>query len=262
MEYGYIYIIKNKINEKVYIGQTLRSVEERFKQHMKPSNHKKHYKLYRAMNKYGNDNFYYEILESNVCEDIIDEREIYWIEKYDSYKNGYNSTPGGDGRVIFKNIDINYIVDELKKGKSIKELSCEFNVSRETIKRSLIRYDYKIKDIQNRKIVNSNAQKKINRNVVRELHEQGKSVKEIANELNCNVKTIRRIKHELNLDFERPRYDYTNINDDNIIKDKLNGMKVEDILDKYNISYGYYYKLWKEYKIECKEKSNDYPEKE
>lgn len=41
MEYGYIYIIKNKINEKVYIGQTLRSVEERFKQHMKPSNHKK-----------------------------------------------------------------------------------------------------------------------------------------------------------------------------------------------------------------------------
>lgn len=205
MEYGYIYVIKNKINEKVYIGQTLRSVEERFKQYIKPSNHKKHYKLYRAMNKYGNDNFYYEILESNVCEDIIDEREIYWIEKYDSYKNGYNSTPGGDGRVIFKKIDINYIMDELKKGKSVKE---------------------------------------------------------IANELNCNVKTIRRIKHELNLDFERPRYDYTNINDENIIKDKLNGIKVDDILDKYNISYGYYYKLWKEYKIKCKEKSNDYPEKE
>ena len=39
-------------------------------------------------------------------------------------------------------------------------------------------------------------------------------------------------------------------------------MKVKDILDKYNISYGYYYKLWKKYKIECKEKSNDYPEME
>lgn len=64
--------------------------------------------------------------------------------------------------LYLKKIDINYIVDELKKGKSIKELSCEFNVSRETIKRSLIRYEYKIKDIQNRKIVNSNAQKKIN----------------------------------------------------------------------------------------------------
>ena len=107
---GYIYIIKNKINEKVYIGQTLLSVEERFKQHTKPSNSKKHYKIYKAMNKYSVENFYYEILESDVSEEDINEREIFWIEKYDSFKNGYNSNPGGYGRTIYKDIDIKYII--------------------------------------------------------------------------------------------------------------------------------------------------------
>ena len=51
----------------------------------------------------------------------------------------------------------------------------------------------------------------------------------------------------------------TSIDNKKIIKDKLDGIKVDDILKKYNISYGYYYKIWKEYKQTQKEKSNDYP---
>ena len=55
MIYGSIYIIKNKINDKVYIGQTTQAVDERFKQHCKPSEHKRHkYTLYRAMTKFRN----------------------------------------------------------------------------------------------------------------------------------------------------------------------------------------------------------------
>lgn len=72
---GCIYIIKNKINNKVYIGQTMQSVEERYKQHLKSCRCKQHYKIYRAMNKYGVDNFYYEILERDIKEeDILSDR--------------------------------------------------------------------------------------------------------------------------------------------------------------------------------------------
>lgn len=55
-----IYIIKNTINNKVYIGQTSQSVDERFREHMKPSTIKKrgNYKIYNAIEKYGKENFY------------------------------------------------------------------------------------------------------------------------------------------------------------------------------------------------------------
>lgn len=242
---GCIYIIKNKINNKVYIGQTMQSVEERYKQHLKSCRCKQHYKIYRAMNKYGVDNFYYEILERDVKEEDIDEREIYWIEYYDSFKNGYNSTTGGDGRTIYKELDIDYIVQSLKDGKQMKELAEEFNVNVCTIRRTLDRNNISSKDIQNKKISQGKPQIKIDRNMVKDLHNKGLTVNEIAKEMNCNVKTIRRIKHELNLEFERPRYDYSNIKEEDILSDRNNGMKVDDILKKYNISYGYYYKLIK-----------------
>ena len=65
---GSIYIIRNTINDKVYIGQTTMTVMERFKNHLKPSTCKQRstYKLYNAMNKYGKENFYVETLESNI----------------------------------------------------------------------------------------------------------------------------------------------------------------------------------------------------
>lgn len=90
---GIIYIIKNTINEKVYIGQTSRTLEIRWKEYLR------HYKrgdqaIYAAMRKYGIENFFVEKIEE--CEeDRLDEREIYWIQKYNSFNNGYNSTLGG-----------------------------------------------------------------------------------------------------------------------------------------------------------------------
>ena len=54
-------------------------------------------KFGKAIKKYGWDNFTHEIIETNIqtLEDAK-EREIYWIDYFDSYKNGYNSTIGGD----------------------------------------------------------------------------------------------------------------------------------------------------------------------
>lgn len=95
---GYIYKITNTVNGKLYIGQTRKTIEERFEMHLK--NAKKHINryLYDAMNKYGYDNFIPSLIEE--CEDnLLDEREIYWIKFYNTTNKdiGYNMTIGGGG---------------------------------------------------------------------------------------------------------------------------------------------------------------------
>lgn len=94
---GYIYKITNKINQKVYIGLTCRSVEQRWLEHLKNVNNLKEKRpLYSAIAKYGEESFLIETIEE-VEDDFLGEREIYWINFYNSYYNGYNATLGGDG---------------------------------------------------------------------------------------------------------------------------------------------------------------------
>lgn len=96
---GYIYKITNRVNGKIYIGQTrLSTIQDRFKTHVKNANRRVNRYLYDAMNHYGINNFSIEELEH--CDtDDLDSREIYWISYYKSNdKNfGYNMTSGGGG---------------------------------------------------------------------------------------------------------------------------------------------------------------------
>lgn len=95
-----IYKITNKINGNAYIGQSV-DIEKRWKSHKKRaycSTGKEFEKtLYRAIRKYGLDNFRFEVLEE-CSENNLNELEYYYIQKYDTYQNGYNETPGGDCR--------------------------------------------------------------------------------------------------------------------------------------------------------------------
>ena len=90
-----IYLITNIINNKKYVGQST-DIQRRWKDHIRFSSDqdKNIYcpKLYRAINKYGIDNFKFEVLEdlSSVSGDIT-EREEYWIKYYDTVNSGYNS---------------------------------------------------------------------------------------------------------------------------------------------------------------------------
>lgn len=93
-----IYIIKNKINNKVYIGQSV-NIKVRWWAHLQaatnPLDQSHHTEIHQVMSKLGIENFYMEVLEE--CEyDKLSEREIYWINYYDSYNNGYNMTLGGE----------------------------------------------------------------------------------------------------------------------------------------------------------------------
>ena len=92
-----IYIIKNKINDKCYIGQSVDYLT-RFRKHCEEARRNNYtYKsyLYNAMNELGIENFYVELLESQV--EDYNEKEIYYIEKYNTLRpNGYNLVKGGD----------------------------------------------------------------------------------------------------------------------------------------------------------------------
>lgn len=108
-KYAGIYIFKNNINGKCYIGQSV-CIRSRIKKHfynIKVKN--KNQLLYRAIEKYGLHNFTIDILEkfeldeSLSREELIkklDVLEIKYIKEYDSYNNGYNCTIGGDYGVL------------------------------------------------------------------------------------------------------------------------------------------------------------------
>jgi len=97
---GYIYKIYNDINDKIYIGKTIFTIQERWQDHCQDYKKDKNEKrpLYNAMKKYGLEHFHIEEIEFVKDIEILSEREIYWISYYNSYYNGYNATKGGDGK--------------------------------------------------------------------------------------------------------------------------------------------------------------------
>lgn len=93
-----IYKIENKINGHIYIGQAV-DIKSRWRIHIYSSFHEKHKDyndvIHRAIRKYGKENFSFEILEE-YSRDMLNNKEQYWIEYYDSYYNGYNASKGGN----------------------------------------------------------------------------------------------------------------------------------------------------------------------
>jgi group I intron endonuclease len=131
----YIYKITNKINNKVYIGKTINSIETRWKEHCNDFQKKRCEKrpLYEAMKKYGVENFRIEEVES--CDiEVLNERETFWIEFFGSFKNGYNATRGGDGKVY---ADYDLIYKLYQQFGTIHKVSALTGYSKETIASAL-----------------------------------------------------------------------------------------------------------------------------
>lgn len=93
-----IYKITNKINQKIYIGLS-RNIEKRWKEHkniafnIKSPQYNKH--LYKAIRKYGIENFEFTVLEE-CLENELSQKEIYYIKQFNSFLEGYNETTGGE----------------------------------------------------------------------------------------------------------------------------------------------------------------------
>jgi group I intron endonuclease len=113
-----VYRVTNKINRKQYIGYTTKTLEERKKLHLSkansPSNKHYFYLFKQAIRKYGIDNFDWEVLENCSSIEQCCNKEIYYINKYNTISpNGYNLTEGGNGGIQSKET-------KLKISKSLK----------------------------------------------------------------------------------------------------------------------------------------------
>lgn len=88
-----IYKAQNKINEKIYIGQTKDNLKKRIVDHERMG-----YIFHKALVKYGLQNFDISIIDLAKTKEELNEKERYWIKFYNcKVPNGYNLTDGGEG---------------------------------------------------------------------------------------------------------------------------------------------------------------------
>ena len=210
---------------------------------MKPSimKQKSTYKIYNAINKYGKSHFYYEILEDKIPKDLLNYKEINYIEQFDSFKNGYNSTKGGDGKLINKLEDLDKIISLCEKGKTLKEIGDMYNVHEITVQRFIYSNNYYIHDT-------------IDKDILQKLFNDGLSNREIAEKMNTKPWTIERYLHKNGLKRNRIKLqNRTDIDFDLIKEDYLNGMHIKDICIKHDLDQKTYYKIKKDNNFEMKQ---------
>lgn len=142
---GFIYKIYNDVNDKIYIGQTIATIKDRWHGHMSSALNEKRCKsaLYNAMRKYGRDKFHIEEIDRLQCstkEELITnlnklEQQRIIDYKSLSHQNGYNFEKGGDNkcvpgrRVCQYDLDLNH----LNTYESMQEAGRENNIDGCTI---------------------------------------------------------------------------------------------------------------------------------
>ena len=114
MRTGIIYGYTNLESSKMYIGQTLHP-ERRWNEHRYGKYKNGWHKDYQN----NPDKYEYSIIEYDVPEDKLDEREIFWIKFFDSYNNGYNLTEGGNATRGYKHSnEVKHKISESLKGEN------------------------------------------------------------------------------------------------------------------------------------------------
>lgn len=132
-----IYKIENDINDNLYIGQSV-DIEGRWRQHCRLIDDG--CVIHKAMIKYGVEHFSCSVIET-CAENELDEKEIYWINFYDSYKKGYNMTIGGKNQTHLQrnpvevyDLEGNYI----ETCSSAGEASRKYNINRSLLSQILL----------------------------------------------------------------------------------------------------------------------------
>lgn len=102
-----IYKVVNQHNNKVYVGQTNKTLEKRKRHHSYSANTKNSpFAFHRAIRKYGLDGFYWEVIDTCNDKATADILEQQYIQQFNSINCGYNMTKGGGGIVGFRHSDL------------------------------------------------------------------------------------------------------------------------------------------------------------
>lgn len=226
---GFIYKITNRVNNKVYIGQTHFTVEHRWKQHIRNYNieHRKQ-PLYKAFDKYGLDNFYIEPIEEVESEEL-DKREMYWIAYYNSFKEGYNANIGGTGK-IYTWTDNQY--EEIRSlylsGFTTKKIAELYKVSAYTIIGILKSMNIKLR----RNPMDMNAYEA--QELIRD-YTTGFTLTTLAKRYNTDRETIKRFLISKGVDIRKKSQILNNPElIKNLINDFLSGKRYTDLEETYH----------------------------
>lgn len=214
---GYIYRYYNPITDKSYIGQTTDLVNRK-SSHRGKSIYKRN-KFYNAVRKYGWESFEFSIIaeidapSDTVCTLVLDYLEVLYVKAYNSFHNGYNSTPGGHSARGMKRSDEykNYCknrtyseatrkkMSESAKSKIVSEATRE-KCKKNAINRNFQRYRELTTEKRNISIRKSLAkaviQLDINNNIINEFETVTDTVKYIKEHLAPSL-TLRGIEKGL-----------------------------------------------------------------
>jgi len=118
-----IYKHTNKITGKAYIGFTKFSIEKRWKQHCKAVNAGSELKFHRAIRKHGslNDIWDHQVIDIRFSEEQAKLSEIALIKHFDTFKNGYNLTFGGQGNSGNRSNETKRKISKANKGRKLSE---------------------------------------------------------------------------------------------------------------------------------------------
>lgn len=183
-KYGRIYIIKNRVNDKVYIGQTHVSIKLRFQNHLSAARRGLDYVIGKAIRKYGEENFYVELLEECLLEEL-NEREKYWIAFFKSTdtKFGYNMSTGGNVTRTTRNLDENKVLEMFNSGKTSCTIAKELHVHPYKIAAILKKHNI-VYGINKQRVALSKEQ------IIKDLYLLGYSTLDISKYLNINKTTV------------------------------------------------------------------------
>lgn len=147
--YGIIYKVTNKENNKVYIGQTIQTLQERKNKHYYKARQESDYNTHfiNALRKYPESSFIWEIIDESDSQDDLDNKEKKWIDYYNSVNEGYNTKDGGQTIVVTEKFleqcgSFPFLAFDLKGNKigeflNQRDFSRKYNINKGDIYRML-----------------------------------------------------------------------------------------------------------------------------
>lgn len=250
---GKIYKIVNDINDKVYVGQTIRTLAQRFQKHCSYSDDvNRTMAIKKAIHKYGRDHFKIELLEELIdCnQELLNEREIYWIAYYNAYTNGYNLTKGGQFCGHSQKLSIeeeNKLVKLYEEGYGSIRLAKMFNVNKTTVLNYAKRHNLERKDTLD-KIVDIEAVKEY-------IRKNKPTVKDISQKYHisrCSVYNIIKRANDstLILNSYNPRKSNATVKAKEICDKYKEGHNIQDLIKMFHTNKRYISKTLRENGIE------------